>query len=274
MSKRYITSKIVKLIFVVAICLGLIFVNPRGIFNPLRGILLRVSAPFQYIFHIVSGKVGETVFFLGSISELKTENAKLIKENNSLAAQVSKLGQEQRENIVLREQLDLLPRDKFDLVGGFIIGQDPQGFSSWVLIDKGDDFGIKPGMAAIVSNGILVGKVDEVYAHSAKINFLINANSLINSLDLETGAKGIVRGEYGLGLVIDMVAQTDVLNVGDNIVTSGLGSDIPRGLLIGKIKEIQISQDKLFQGALVASRVKYTNLDMVFIVKNQRLKDN
>jgi rod shape-determining protein MreC len=274
MPKKYFTSKIVKLVLVVIVCLVLIFTNPKGIFDPVRGFFLRLSIPFQRIFFDLSERSGELVFFLGSISELKTENAELVKENNALAAQLAKLEQEKKENVTLREQLDLLPKDKFDLVGSFVVGQDPQGSFGWVLIDKGEDVGIKSGMAAIVSGGILVGKVDEVYAHSAKVNFLLNATSSINALDLETSAKGIVRGEYGLGLVLDMVAQTDLLNVGDSIVTSGLGSEIPKGLLIGKVKEIQVSRDKLFQGAIITSRVKYANLDTIFIIKNQKVISN
>lgn len=252
----------------VIICGGLIFINPRGVFNPLRGFFLNISKPFQRVFYNLSQKSGELIFFFSSISEIKNENARLVKENNFLAAQVVGLEQEKNENGALREQLDLLPRDKFNLVGSFIIGQDPLGMSSWALIDKGEDAGIKPGMAAIVFNGILAGKVDEVYAHSAKVNFLINANSSINVFDLETGAKGIVRGEYGLGLVLDMVSQTDLLKVDDDIVTSGLGSNIPKGLLIGKVRDIQTSPDKLFQGALISSRIKYANLDTLFIIKN------
>ena len=270
MSKKYITSKIVKLALVCIICLVLIFINPKGVCNPLRGFFFRISIPFQRVFYSTSEKGGEFIFFLSSISELKNENAKLIRENNFLAAQVANLEQEKQENIMLREQLNLLPKDKFDLVGGFVVGQDPQGLSSWVLIDKGEKDGIKPGMAAIVSDGILIGKVDEVYSHSAKINFLVNVNSSVNVLDLETGAKGIVRGEYGLGLMLDMVKQTDLLNEGDSIVTSGLGSKIPKGLLVGKIKEITISKDKLFQEAAINSRVKYTNLDTIFIIKSSK----
>ena len=270
MSKKYITAKIIKFTFVVLVCFGLILANPKKIFDPVRGFFLHLSAPFARILYSFSEKSKELIFFLGSISELKNENTQLVKENNDLSAQIAGLKQEKQENIMLREQLDLLPRDKFDLVGGFVVGQDPGGSSSWALIDKGADFGLNSGMVAIVSGGILVGKISEVYPHSAKINFLISANSLINAVDLDTGAKGIVRGDYGLGLILDMVAQTDSLNVGDSVVTSGLGSDIPKGLLIGKIKEIKVSEDKLFQGALITSRIKYTNLDTIFIIKNSK----
>jgi rod shape-determining protein MreC len=86
-------------------------------------------------------------------------------------------------------------------------------------------------------------------------------------MDTETGAKGIVHGEYGLGLIMDMVTQSDTLNDGDTIITSGLGSNIPRGLLVGKIKEVRVSADRLFQQAVITSRIKYSKLDVVFIIK-------
>ncbi len=267
MPKKYFTSKIVKLVAGAIVCLTLIFLNPKGFFSPLRGFFLAVSAPVQEMFYQASEKIGETVYFLGFISELKNENIKLSKENNFLAAKVVELEQAQNENETLREQLGLLPRDKFNLVGGFIIGQDPQGSESWVIFDKGEKDGIAPGMPVIISNGILVGKVDEVYSGSSKINLLTGSNSFVNVADIETGAKGIARGEYGLGIVMDMVTQSDVLNEGDSVVTSGLGSNIPRGLLIGKIKEVKKTQDKLFQEAVIVPRVKYSKLDVIFVIK-------
>jgi cell shape-determining protein MreC len=65
-----------------------------------------------------------------------------------------------------------------------------------------------------------------------------------------------------------MVSQQDALNNGDTVITSGLGSNIPRGLLIGKIQQVGLSDDKLFQQAIVAPRIKYSKLDAVFVIKN------
>lgn len=267
MPKKYFTSKITKLVVTMIVCALLIFFNPEGIFNPVRGVFLTISLPFQKVFYGASQKIGETAAFLTSISEIKKDNAALSKENNSLAAQVASLQEEKNQNALLREQLGLIPKDKFSLVGGFVVGQDPGGSEGWVIFDKGQADGIAPGMAVIVDNGILVGKVEEVYSSSSKINLLTDPNSAINVTDVETGAKGIIRGEYGLGLVMDMVTQADVLNAGDTIITSGLGSNIARGLLVGKIKEVKVSDDRLFQRAVVVSRVKYSNLDTVFVIK-------
>lgn len=249
------------------ICAFLIFFNPKGIFDPVQGFFLRVSLPFQKVFYTSSQKIGETVSFLGAISEIKKDNEKLTRENNALSAEITKLKQVESENGTLREQLELLPRDKFSLSGGFVIGKDPQGSESWIIFDKGARDGISVGMAVIVDSGILVGKIGEVYPTSSKINLLTGANSFVNVTDTETGAKGILRGEYGFGLVMDMVTQADILNVGDTIITSGLGSEIPRGLLVGKVKEVKISDDRLFQRAVVVSRIKYSDLDIVFAIK-------
>jgi len=270
MSQNYFSSKLFKLTIILAVCGLLVFLNPKGIFAPVRNIFATVFYPFEKIFYISSRKLSDTGEFLGSISKLRLENERLIKENNLLTSQLATLTDEKKENENLRRELDLLPRKKYELEAGFIIGQDPQKMGSWLIIDKGSVDGISQGMPAIVFEGIVVGKIGEVSLKSSKIDLLTNSSSSVSAADLNTGAKGIVRGEFGLGVILDMVAQTDALNIGDDVVTSGLGGDIPKGLLIGKIQEIRTTQDKLFQQALVIPQVKYSSLDQAFVIKNAK----
>lgn len=268
MDQKFLNKKAVKFIVISAVCLLLVFWNPKEFFNPIRKFFLSAAYPLQKTFYLTSRTLSASVEFLGSISELKNENEKLIKENNSMLAEISKLKEAWRENELLREQLDIIPKSAFNLEAGLVIGQSPQWSGSWLIMDKGLSDGIEVGMPAIVSNGILVGKVSETWSNGSKIALLSDSESAVNVMDIETGAKGILRGEYGLGIVMDMVSQNELLNVGDSISTSGLGGDIPSGLLVGKIKEIKISDDKLFQQAIIASPVKYSKLDIVFAIKN------
>jgi rod shape-determining protein MreC len=161
-----------------------------------------------------------------------------------------------------------LPRDKFDLEASFVIGQDPQGLGNWLTIGKGSRDGIAIGMPVIVSEGILVGRIDEVGPNYSRVNLITNTTSAINALDLETSAKGLLRGSYSLGIMMDMISQGDVINNGDRVITSGLGGELPRGLLIGNIQEVGVSVDKLFQQAVVVPAVKYRDLDMVFVIRD------
>jgi len=259
--------KNVKYFAVIVLLLAVIFISLRAGDNPVKGFFLGISSPFLKTFRIFSGGVSGFFDFAGSIGNLKTDNEKLIEENQSLLAQNNQLKDAEKENQELRRQLDLAPRKKFDLEASFVIGQDPQGLGSYFLIDKGENSGVKIGMPVVVSDGILIGRVAEVYGGTAKIALVTDPSSAVNAETEETGARGIVKGEYGLGLKMSMVSQTDVLNEGDSLITSGLGGEIPRGLTIGKIGQIGQSADKLFQEASVASAVDISGLRVIFVVK-------
>lgn len=267
MSHKFFTPKLVKFLAVAAISLGLVFFNPAGIINPAKTIFLKAAYPFQKTFYLISKTVSGTFEFLGSISNLKKENERLLRENDSLAAEIASLRGAKKENELLKEQLKLTSQSQFDLESAFVIGRNPERLGNWIIIDKGSSSGISPGMPVIVSDGILVGKIEEVYSRSSKVNLLTDSTSAVNAVDLDTGAKGIIKGEYGLGIVMDMVSQTDVLNEGDMVITSGLGSNLPKGLLVGKIQEVRATGDKLFQQALVSPRLKYSKLEVVSVIK-------
>ena len=245
----------------------IIFISVRGADNPLKGFLLRMESPFLKTSRIFSGGTEDFFHFLGSIGELKSENEKLLQENGGLLAKNALLKDTESENKLLRQELSLLPRKNYDLEGSFVIAQDPQGLGNYLLIDKGENNGLKAGMPIIISNGILAGKITDVYPTSAKVALISGKNSAVNAEIEDSGAKGIVRGAYGLGLVMDMISQSEVVKEGDTVITSGLGGDMPRGLYVGKIKEAGQSADKLFQQASLTSPVDFSSLRVVFAVK-------
>jgi len=268
MPKKILTKNLARFLIVAGICLLLIFLNPKGISGPVQKLLLEIAYPFQKTFYLAGRTISGTFEFLGSIGGLKKENEKLLKENNALASQVALLEDEKKENATLRDQLNLAPRQKFNLEASFVIGQDPQRLGSWILIDKGSANGIKAGMPVIAYEGIMIGKTEEVSPSSSKVALLSDSESAVNVNDTETGARGILKGEFGLGIIMDMVTQTEVLNVGDTVTTSGLGGDLPKGLLVGKIQEVRMTGDKLFQQAVIIPHVKYADLNTVFVIKN------
>jgi len=264
---KFFSPNFIKLLAALVVCLALVFLNPRGFFEPVRGILLGAASPFQKTFYFVSERTGNIFSLLFSISNLKEENERLIQENGSLSSQLAELSSEKKENEDLRKQLQLLPQKNFQLEAATVIAEDARGMGSWIMIDKGHASGVEVNMPVIVYDGILVGRISEVYANSAKITLLTDSSSSINVTDLATGAKGILIGEYSLGITLDMVEQTEVLNEGDDIVTSGLGGTTPKGFLIGKVAQVKSSSDKLFQQASVIPKVKYVDLNTVFVVK-------
>jgi rod shape-determining protein MreC len=268
--RKFFSTKLFKVLFVTLLLSVLIFANPYNAFIPFRSVLANVLMPFQKVFYSLSYGFGNTSDFLGSIGQLKNENEKLIKEKQELLANNAKLADVENENTILRQQLDILPRDKFDLLASNIVSQDPNGMGNWIVIDKGSEAGVKVGMSVIVSKGILLGRVQEVTAKSSNILLLTNSKSTVNAMTTENGTKGIVKGEYGLAIILDMILQTDLIQVGDDVVTSGIGEEFPRGLFVGVIQEVHRSDDNLFQQAVISSPIQVSKLQMVFVIKNEK----
>ncbi|MFA5925715.1 MAG: rod shape-determining protein MreC [Parcubacteria group bacterium] len=264
---KFFSKKNKKFLWAVIFLIIVVFIFSRGGNNPVKGSVLYLTSPFLKTFRVFSGGTEGFFHFLGSIGDLKSENEKILEENKALLAKNALLKDIEGENKLLREQMELLPRKEYELESSFVIAQDPLGMGNYLFIDKGENSGIKAGMPVIVSKGILAGKITEVYPNSAKVVLVNEKSSAINSEIEESGAKGIVKGAYGLGLMMDMISQSEMVKEGDAVITSGLGGDMPRGLYIGKIKEVGQSADKLFQQSTIISPVDFSSLRVVSVIK-------
>lgn len=267
MPNNFFLTKLFKVLVIIAVFGLLIFLNPTGISNPVRSVVIGISYPFQNFFNFISYKISMSKDFLFSIGDLKSENEKLIEENQKITAEMAALKDIKKENDILREQINLIPSKKFNLESAEVINQDYFGSGNWITIDKGSSSGISNGMAVIVSGGMLVGKVDEVFPATSKIILITNPQSNINAIISRSETKGIAKGEYGLGVIFDMALQTDSIEIGDEVITSGVGGNMPKGLFIGKVQEIHSTEDKLFQQATVMPSVKFSKLRVVFVIK-------
>ncbi|MFC1608599.1 rod shape-determining protein MreC [Patescibacteria group bacterium] len=255
-----------KAAIIIAIFWLLALWNPVNLFGGVRSSFFGVTYFFGRIFQVSAEKISGGVSVVSSISELKVDNEDLSQENLVLKAENIRLKKIEKENEFLREQLSLLPLDKFEMESAQIIGRGTEGLNDWIVVDKGSEHGIQKGMPVVISDSVLVGRIVEVLPKNSKVSLITNATSAVNAITLDTNAKGVIKGEYGLGLVLDMVLETSSLNVGDTVITSEIGS-IPEGFFIGVIKEVRPSSDYLFQQAVISSPVDFSSLDIVFIVK-------
>jgi len=268
--QKFTSTKLFKVVLIAALFMLLVFLNPASVFDPIRSGFSAMLLPFQKVFYSFSAGLEGVKEFAGSIGQLKRENEQLMRDNQILLAENAMVDDIKNENAILREQLSLLPRDQYNLATAFVVSQDPNGTGNWIEIDKGSDDGIVSGMPVIVSKGILIGRIQQVSDKSSQVILLTNPRSTINIMDLESGAKGVARGEYGLGIIFDMVLQTDSISVGDNVITSGIGGEIPRGLYVGTIQEIHQSDSHLFQQAMLTAPLQVPKLQMVFVIKNSK----
>ncbi len=241
--------------------------QPRFLMQPLRVVFSTIAWPVQRVFSGVAFQMRDGVAFLSSIGTLKQENERLTQENVRLAGEHIQWQAVTAENDELRREIDLLPRTSFRLQPAEVIGRDAAGLGNWLTIDQGSAQGIEPGMPVIVYGSILVGRVVDVFPQSARVMLLTHPESLVSGVTVEGSAQGIVKGEYGLGILFDMVLQDASVRAGNQLITSGLGGEFPKNLIIGTIQDTRSSPDHLYQRASVVSPVNFDSLRYVFIIQ-------
>lgn len=235
---------------------------------PLRAILATVSWPVQGVLSSLAFEIRDGAHFLTSIGELKRENERLSQDAIRLMAENTKWQVVAQENEELRQELELLPRETFHLKAAQVIGRDTAGSGNWLTVDQGALQGIERGMPVIVYGSVLIGRVAEVFSESSRIMLLTHPDSVVSGVTTPGRAQGIVKGEYGLGILFDMVLQDMTLQSSDRLVTSGLGGELPKDLFIGTLQAVRLSSDHLYQQASVISPVNFSALHYVFIIKN------
>jgi rod shape-determining protein MreC len=190
----------------------------------------------------------------------------------------------QRENEELREiegeyqlLLDLFNRARespeFRRQTASIIGYDTSPLFRSIIIDKGSDDGVFVGMPVESARG-LVGQIYRTTNNSAMVILVTDNISSIPARLGSSRATGIVRGG-GLGgsMVMDWVDLEAQIEVGEVVLTSGLGGKFPQDMAIGRIAEVERREAELFQRATIQPAVDFDALEVVFIITDFRSID-
>jgi rod shape-determining protein MreC len=70
----------------------------------------------------------------------------------------------------------------------------------------------------------------------------------------------------GLTVVMEFIPQTEDIRTGDVVVTSGLERNIPPGLVIGKVTEVNNKSNEVWQSVNIEPLVDLDELTIVAVV--------
>lgn len=234
----------------------------------------KLITPIQKLFYNGGEAISNTIKSLGSFTQLKSENERLIEENAKLKEQLRKYEDIVSKSDYLRNAAILKEKTKYNLVEAQIIGKDPGNWFDRFVIDKGTKDGIKKDDVviqaiqvdgSIVEEG-LVGRVIEVGDNWAKVVAIIDESSNLSFTVIRTQDGGIMKGNFEgniSGYLFD--ADADVVK-GDKLLTSGLGGVFIKGLYIGEIKEVTKNSDDLLVNIEVEPAVNFNKLQDVFVI--------
>jgi rod shape-determining protein MreC len=245
----------------------LVLLGALGTLGPLKAAGGFVSRPVAGALSGAGNTVAGLWDVLGSAGSLASENQKLRSEVASLRQQASANAEVKAQNEELRQQLNVGAVRSDNLIAAEVIGYQPDNFRQFITIGRGSSDGLTTGMA-VVSQGALVGTIQEVTTTTAKVFLLIDPNFRVTALDQNAPNRptGTIHGQIGNGLVMDKIAQTETIQPGDTIVTNGTGSEIPKGLIVGRVQTVDKKDNGVFQTAQVTSDVPFNRLEIVYVV--------
>jgi rod shape-determining protein MreC len=196
---------------------------------------------------------------------------------NEIAQLQNQIDTLERENEELREiegeyqlLLDLFNRARqapdYRRLTASVIGQDSNQAVRSIIMDKGSADGIRVGMPVESSRG-LVGQVFRTTSNSSQAVLISDSSSAVPARLGNSRATGILRGGgVGGSLTIDWIDLKHQLQVGEVVLTSGLGGRFPQDLVIGRVIEVDRREAELFQRAVVQPAVDFDSLEVLFVV--------
>lgn len=192
------------------------------------------------------------------------ENQHLTEQNRVLRAALTQSEEIRLENARLRLLLDFKEDLKTSTLPARVIAEDASSWFRTVMIDKGDADGVTEGLPVVVAEGV-VGRVVRSSPHFSRVLLITDASSAVASLLQDNRARGVCRGQ-GEKLVFDFVLRQEEVNVGDRVVTSGMGGVFPKGLVVGSVESVDRREFGLFQSIEVAPAVDFSHLEEVLVL--------
>lgn len=233
-----------------------------------------IVEPVAKLFNTVSNSVSDFFQYFYDKKELVNKNNELDNKVMELEHNNSKLQSLEIENERLRGLLNFKEQHpEYKLSACTVISKDTSNYYSTFLIDKGKKDGIKTNMPVVGAKGV-IGYIVETGETFSKVQTIIEGGSSIGCVVTRTGNTAVCEGNtaYLKDGLMTMIYVSKEMNLveGDIIETSGLGEIYPKGLAIGRIKEIETEAITKTQYAIVQPVENFDFIREVFVILNER----
>ncbi len=268
--KKFLSQNNTLVIFIILIIITIFIMtidyHGKMYFQWVESIGLKLFSPINRGISLVADNTKNYLKAMAEFKDVKEENKEL-KEKIEIAY---------RENAILKEKLitydrltkllELKESFSYEMISSLVIGREPGNWFNSIIIDKGTVDGVKKDMAVVTYRG-LVGKVVSVDSNTAKVLLILDQRSAVGGMIQRSRDIGVVKGSESNYCYMEYLSHDADIRINDIVITSGLGSVFPKGIVIGKIAGIKKESHDLFQIVIIRPEVDFTKLEEVFVVK-------
>lgn len=245
----------------------LVFFHYIGILLPAEAALSKMLNPVYKYFYAAGAKVNSAYDSQARQTDLLAELARLKELNQKLTAENTQLKLLDEENQLLRQYLNFLTEKKSRYVLANVISRGEDLQPQIITVDKGLRDGLYAGLGVLNSKGVIIGKTFLIKDNISEIYLTISPSCKLAAMaQNKNRTSGIVAGNLGLTMKMDLIPQTEEVKIGDTIITSGLEQGVPRGLLIGTVAALNRENNELWQSATIEPIANMNDLSIVSIL--------
>lgn len=241
------TSTNVHIIVFVLLSFGLMTVDQRlHYLEGVRDVLATIVYPLQYLIQLPTEASGWLSENLASRSQLLDENAGLRRKQAFINTQLQKLTALETENRRLRMLLESSIERPERVLIAELLSVDFDPYRHQILLNKGTRHGVHVGQPLLDQQGI-IGQIVHANTFTSTAILITDPN---HALPVQVNRNGLRTLAIGTGhfqeLELLHIPNNEDIQVGDLLITSGLGGRFPRGYPVAKVAKVEFDPARPF----------------------------
>jgi len=236
--------------------------------KPLRQGITLVLHPVTVALEWPAELIEQAGLLIEDSLRLESEITELRKVEAQNAQALLLLEQLRAENANLTGLLELRKSIQFPTVATSIRSAQRDPLAMRVIIDRGQDHGIRNGDPVISSSGI-VGQVRRVFPLSAEVQLISDEGLavpvVIKDLDIRAITQGLGNQD---GFELKYVNLAAPVTPGMQIVTSGLDGLFPAGLPVGEVISVTPGREGQFPRVIAKSSAKIGTTNQLLVIRS------
>jgi len=248
-------------LFIFLLIISISFLNSKSYFHQTK------IAKFSLM---ISGNLNDFKSSIINYLKLNKENKLLIQENLFLKSNRIKNLHKNKELIKSEKEIYF----PFSYINARIVKNNYNRKENYIIINKGEEDGVKIEMGVINSKGI-VGIINKVSKNYSSIISIINSNIKINAKIKHTNHFGSIgwTGEKINTMILEDIVSTANISIGDTIISGGMSSYFPSELEIGKIISLKKQKNSGYYSIEVELFNSPSQWEYVYVIKNKDIEE-
>jgi rod shape-determining protein MreC len=243
-------------------------------FGTTRVYLNSLVSPLQYLANLPGQLLNASASRFVSHERLFNDNAKLTHDAVVMNGQLQRLTFLQQENDRLRSLLNSPVQDNTSKIVAELMAVDNNPYSHQIVINKGAINGVFEGQPVLDAKGI-VGQIMQVSSTNSRVLLIADVTHAIPVRVARNNVRLIASGSGSLDeLLIQHVAHSSDLKIGDILLSSGLGNIFPEGYPVATITSIIRDESRPFPQVRAKPIAQLDRLKYLLLLWSERTSED